>query len=71
MRFSEVNDAHYAFTMIHEAKQVKNESAQAYAERLYALANDAFIKVDKAVVVSQVVGFYIDGLYHYFLCKKA
>ena len=45
-------------------------SVQVYAERLYALANDAFAKVDKAVVESQLVEFVIDGLYHDFLCMK-
>ena len=48
----EVNDPHYAFTMLHKARQVKHESVQVYAERLYSLANDAFTTVDKAVVES-------------------
>ena len=39
-------------------------------QRLYTLANDAFAKVDKAVVESQLVGFFIDGLYHDFLHRK-
>ena len=56
--------------MLHKARQVKNEPVQVYAERLYALTNDAFTKVDKAVVESQLVRFYIDGLYHDFLCMK-
>ena len=34
------------------------------------MANDAFVKVDKAVVKSQLVGFFIDGLYHDLLCMK-
>ena len=70
MRFAEVNDPHHAFTMLHKARQVKYESVQVYAERLYALANDAFAKADKAVVKSQLVGFFIDGLYHDFLHRK-
>ena len=37
---------------------------------MYALANDAFAKVDKAVEESQLVGFFIDALYHDFLCMK-
>ena len=32
--------------------------------------NDAFAKVDKAVVELQPVGFFIDGLYHIFLTLK-
>ena len=62
MRFAEVNYPHHAFTMLHMAKQVKNESVQVYAERMYALANDAFAKVDEAVVESHLIGLYIDGL---------
>ena len=43
---------------------------QVYAERLYALANDALAKVDKGVVESQLVGFFIDGLFHDCLRMK-
>ena len=50
VRFAEINGPHHAFMVLHKARQVKNESVQVYAERLYALANDAFIKVNKAVV---------------------
>ena len=39
VRFAEANDPHHAFTMLHKA-------------RLYALANNAFANVDKAVVES-------------------
>ena len=70
MRFVEVNDPDHAITMLCKAKAIKNESVQVYAERLYTLANDTFVKVDKAVVESQLVGFFIDGLYHDFLCMK-
>ena len=34
------------------------------------MANDALAQVDKAVVESQLIGFFIDGLYHDFLCMK-
>ena len=70
VRFAEVNDSHHAFTMFSKARQVQNESVQLYAERLYALTNDAFAKVDKAVVESQLVGFFIDRLYNDFLHMK-
>ena len=50
VRSAEVNDPHHAFTILHKARQVKNESVQVYVERLHVLANDAFAKVDKAVV---------------------
>ena len=37
---------------------------------MYALANDVLAKVDKGVVESQLVGFFIDGLFHDYLRKK-
>ena len=58
MRFTEVNDPHYAFIMLHKVRQIKNGSVQVYTETLYALANDVFVKVDKAVVESQLVGLH-------------
>ena len=54
---AEVNDPHHAFNMLHKARLVKKDSVQVYAERLYALANDAFAEVDKVFVESQLVGF--------------
>ena len=48
VRFAEVNNLHHALTILCKAWQVKM-SVQVYTERLYALANDAFTKVDKAV----------------------
>ena len=55
LQFTEVNDSHHAFTMLCKPRQSKNETVQIYAERLYALANDAFAKMDKAVIESQLV----------------
>ena len=56
--------------MLHMARQMKNETVQVYDERLYALANDPFAKVDKGVVESQLVGFFIHGLFHDYLRMK-
>ena len=50
VRFAEVNDLHHAFAMLCKARKVKNESVQVYTERLYALANHAFPKVNKTIV---------------------
>ena len=44
--FAEVNDQQHAFTMLHKAQQHKAETVQVYAERLYALAQDAFEKTN-------------------------
>ena len=70
VRLAEVNDTHEAFTMLHKARQVKHEPVQVYTGRMYALANDAFTNVHKAVIKSQLVVFFIDGLYHDFLHMK-
>ena len=70
IKFAEVNDSHHAFTMLHKARQTKNETVQVYVQKLYALANDAFAKVDKGVVESQLVGFFIDDLFHDYLRMK-
>ena len=70
VRTAEVNDHHNAFTMLYKVRLAKNKSVQVYTMRLYALVNDAFTKVYKAVVESQLAGFFIDGLYHDFFCMK-
>ena len=57
--FAEVNDSHHAFTMLYKTRQGKHEPVKVCTERLYALAKDAFTKVDKAVVESQLVGFLL------------
>ena len=67
VRFTEVCDPHHALSVLHKLRQSKRETAQAYAERLYTLAHDAFTQLDKAVVESQLVGFFIEGLYHNYL----
>ena len=70
IRFVEINDSHHAFTMLHKARQTKSETVQVYAERLYTLPNDAFAKVYKGVVESQLAGSFIDGLFHDYLRMK-
>ena len=34
------------------------------------MINDAFAKIDMSVVESQLVGFFIDGLFHDYLRMK-
>ena len=50
--------------MLHKTRQVKHESVHIDKEMLYALVNKVFTEIDKTVVESQQVGFYIDGLYY-------
>ena len=61
IRFAKVIESHHAFTILCNAKQTESETVQVFAEKLYALASNAFAKVDKGVVESQLVGFSIDG----------
>ena len=63
LHFAEVNDQHNTFTMLCKARQHKTETVQVFAERLYALAQDAFEKTNKALIESQLLGFFTDGLY--------
>ena len=56
--------------MLHKVRQVNHKSVQVYTERLYALANDAVMKKDKALVESQLEGLFNGGLYHDNLCMK-
>ena len=42
VKFSEVSGSHYTFTMLCKARQDKNGTVQVFAEKLYALAHDAF-----------------------------
>ena len=69
-RFAEICDPHHAFTMLRKSRQTKHETVQVYAEQLYTFAHDAFAKLDKTVVKSESVGFFIDGLYHDYLHMK-
>ena len=58
MRYAEVNDTYHAFYQIKS-----NMSLHRFIQKgLNVLANDAFTKVDKAVVELQLVGSFIDGL---------
>ena len=59
-RFAEVTDHQYALSLLRKVKQRQGESIQVYAERLLALAEDAFN--DVAAADEQLVGFFVDGL---------
>ena len=55
-----------------QTKQKPSETVQVYAERLYALAQEAFAgqQGGQAAVEGQMVGFFIDGLHHDYLKMK-
>ena len=59
--------------MLRRVRQEKNESVQLYAERLLAIAEDAFQgqdQADLAAIERQLVGFFIDGLVYDYLKMK-
>ena len=70
IRFGEVIDSQHALLMLRRVKQNKGESIQVYAERLLALAEDAFEGQDDASVQRQLIGYFIDGLLFDFMKMK-
>ena len=71
-RFSEMQDSQHAFTLLRQTKQKLSETVQVYAERLFALAQEAFVGQQGGLgaVESQIIGFFVDTLYHDFLKMK-
>ena len=72
-RFGEITDRSIAFSMLRRVRQERNESVQIYAERLLAIAEDAFTGQDQAdlpTIERQLVGFFIDGLAYDYLKLK-
>lgn len=67
-RFAEVTDTQYALSLLRKVKQKSGESIQVYAERLLALAEDAFD--DLGAANQQLVGFFIDGLWQDYMKMK-
>ena len=72
-RFSEIQDSQHAFTLLRQTKQKPCETVQVYAKRLFALAQEAFARQQEGLdaVDSQMIGFFVGGLYHDFLMMKA
>ena len=71
-RFSEIQDSQHAFTLFRQTKQKSSETVQVYAKRLFALAQEASAGQHGGLgaVESQMIGFFVDGLYHDFLQMK-
>jgi hypothetical protein len=68
--FSEIQDAQHAAYLLRNVKQKPDENIHAYAERLLALADDAYDlprqdgndRRNLDIVEQQVIGIFIDGL---------
>ena len=66
-RLAEVTDPQHALMLLRKVRQKPNENIQVYAERMLALAEDAFIGQMGDSVQTQLVGFFIDRLAHDYM----
>ena len=71
-RFAEITDSQHAFMLLRKVKQAPHENVQLFAERLLALAEEAFAGQPGGlpIVETQLIGFFIDGLAHDYLKMK-
>lgn len=63
-RFAEIVDPQHALLLLRRVKQKPIESVQVYAERLIAVGEDAFEGQARDAIDKQLIGYFIDGLYH-------
>ena len=64
IRFGEVIDMQHAFTLLRQLKQKPEENVQIYAQRLIALAEQAFAgETNSGIYEQQMIGFFVDGLH--------
>ena len=72
-RFGEVIDESHAAVLLRKVKQREGEPIQSYAERLITLAEQAFTNQNhqaQRVAETQLVGYFIGGLYYDHLKMK-
>lgn len=69
-RFAEVTDTQHALMLLRKIKQKQGENIQVYAERLLALADEAYPNQVHAAIDQQLIGFFIDGLQHDYMKMK-
>jgi len=72
LRFAEIQDPQYAFSLLKTTKQRTDENVQIYAERLLSLATDAYENIEGNLDYKekQLVEIFIDGLSHDYLRLK-
>ena len=72
LRFAEIQDPQYAFSLLKTTKQRTDENVQIYAERLLSLATDAYENINGNLdyIEKQLVEIFIDGLSHDYLRLK-
>lgn len=61
-KFSDVNDAHHAMSVLRSMKQGHGENIQSFAEKLMAMAEIAFNGQGGQAVDRQLVDIFVDGL---------
>ena len=68
----DVTDKYLALNLLRECKQERGENVSIYAERLLSLSEEAYVNDPSAakIIDSQLIGFFIDGLYHDYLKLK-
>lgn len=67
VRFAEVVDPQHALLLLRKVRQKQGEAIQVYAERLIGLGEDAFDAQNRD---TQLIGYFIDGLYHDYMKMK-
>ena len=72
LRFAEIQDPQYAFSLLKTTKQKTDENVQIYAERLLSLATDAYENIEGNLDYKekQLVEIFIDGLSNDYLRLK-
>ena len=61
-RLPELTDAQHAFLLLSEIQQKPDKTVNVYAERLLALAEDAFDNQQCQPVQRQLIDTFVDGL---------
>ena len=62
VRFSDVNDAQMALSLLRRVKQKQGESIQNYSERILSLAEEAYNNQGGDAVERQLIDIFVDGL---------
>lgn len=72
LRFAEIQDPQYAFSLLRNIKQKEGENVQIYATRLLELAEDAYVfrQDDLPMIEKQLIGYFTDGLAYGYLRMK-
>lgn len=62
VRFSDVTDPQFALSLLRQTKQKLGENIQNFAERILALAEEAYLGQGGPVIERQLIDTFVDGL---------